>query len=146
MHQFTNLSANAIPFQLQAAGPTPTLAGTAGGLQEQGRDGATSDFSPPHRIVSSPLGRLPSSTRYHCLQTSDDGSLSTDGSTTELISHKKRQRSIEVVRAAGVARAMGVLVTPTDLLPPMEEGKRKTDFLAKSISSSSVVRRVTLVM
>ena len=93
MHQFTNLSANAIPFQPQAAGPTPRLAGTAGGLQKQERDGATSDFSPPHRIVSSSLGRLPSSTHYQCLQTSDDGGLSTDQSTTELTSHKKRQRS-----------------------------------------------------
>ena len=32
MHQLTNLSANAVPFQLQAAGPTPRLAGAAGGL------------------------------------------------------------------------------------------------------------------
>ena len=34
MHQFTNLSANAIPFQLQAALLTPRPAGAAGGLQE----------------------------------------------------------------------------------------------------------------
>ena len=34
MHQFTNLSANAAPFQPQAALPTPRLAGVAGGLQE----------------------------------------------------------------------------------------------------------------
>ena len=34
MHQFTNLSANAVPFQPQAALPTPRLAGAAGGLQE----------------------------------------------------------------------------------------------------------------
>ena len=34
MHQFSNLSANAIPFQLQAALPTPRLAGVAGGLPE----------------------------------------------------------------------------------------------------------------
>ena len=34
MHQFTNLSANAIPFQPQAALPTPRLAGVAGGLPE----------------------------------------------------------------------------------------------------------------
>ena len=90
MHQFTNLSSNAIPFQLQAAGPTPRFAGTAGGLQEQERDGTTSDFSPPRGIVGSPLSRLPSPTHYHCLQTSDDGGLSTDESTTELTSHKKR--------------------------------------------------------
>ena len=34
MHQFTNLSANATPFQPQAALPTPRLAGTVRGLQE----------------------------------------------------------------------------------------------------------------
>ena len=34
MHQFTNLSANAVPFQPQAALPTPRPAGAAGGLQE----------------------------------------------------------------------------------------------------------------
>ena len=34
MHQFTNLLANAVPFQLQAAPPTPRLAGAVGGLQE----------------------------------------------------------------------------------------------------------------
>ena len=34
MHQFSNLSANAIPFQPQAALPTPRLAGVARGLQE----------------------------------------------------------------------------------------------------------------
>ena len=90
MHQFTNLSANAIPFQLQAALPTPRLAGAAGGLQERERDGATTDLSPPCRIVGSPLNRLPSPTRYLYLQTSDDGDLTTYGSTTELTSHKKR--------------------------------------------------------
>ena len=90
MHQFTNLSANAIPFQLQAALPTPRLAGTAGGLQERERDGATTDFSPPCRIIDSPLNRLPSPAHYQHLQTSDDGDLTTDGSTTELTSHKKR--------------------------------------------------------
>ena len=34
MHQFTNLSANAIPFQPQAASPIPRPAGAARGLQE----------------------------------------------------------------------------------------------------------------
>ena len=34
MNQFTNLSANAIPFQLQAVPPTPRLALAVGGLQE----------------------------------------------------------------------------------------------------------------
>ena len=46
----------------------------------------------------------------------------------------KRGEGVEVAKAAGVARAMGALVTPTHQLPPMEEGKRKMDFLAKSTS------------
>ena len=58
----------------------------------------------------------------------------------------RRGEGVEVVKAVGVARVMGVLVTPTDLLPPMEEGKRKMDFLAKSISPSLVVRKATPVM
>ena len=93
MHQFTNLSANAVPFHLQAALPTPRLAGAAGGLQEQERDGTTSDFSPPHRTIGSPLTRLPSPACYQHLQTSDDGDLTMNASTTELTSYKKRRRS-----------------------------------------------------
>ena len=93
MHQFTNPSANAIPFQLQAALPTPRLAGVAGGLQEQERDGATSNFSPPCRTIGSPLNRLPSPTCYPHLRTSDDGDLTTDGSAAEFTSYKKRRRS-----------------------------------------------------
>ena len=58
----------------------------------------------------------------------------------------KRGKGVEVAKVAGVARAMGALVTPTDLLPPMGGGKRKTDFPAKSISPCSVVRRATPVM
>ena len=137
MHQFTNLSANAVPFQLQAAGPIPRLAGAAGGLQEQGRDGATSDFSLPHRIIGSPLGRLPSpliiivSIPLMMEVCTQMGVLLNSPLT-------KRGEGVEVVKAAGVARAMGALVTSTDLLPPMEE--------VKSISPSSVVRRVTPVM
>ena len=93
IHQFTNLSANAIPFQPQAALPTPRLAGAAGGLQERGRDGATSDFSQPCRTIGSPLNRLPSPAHYQHLQTSDDGDLTTDGSAAEFTSYKKRRRS-----------------------------------------------------
>ena len=93
MHQFTNLLANAIPFQPQAGPPTPRLAGASGGLQEWERDGITSDFSPPGRTTGSLLNRLPSPSRYPHLQTSDDGVLITDGSTAKLTSCKKRRRS-----------------------------------------------------
>ena len=90
MHQFSNLSANAIPFQPQAALPTPRLAGAARGLWKQERDGATTDYSPPHRIIGSPINRLPSPAHYQYLQTSDDGDLTMDESTAELTSHRKR--------------------------------------------------------
>ena len=90
MHQFTNLSANAVPFQPQAALPTPRPAGVAKGLQERERDGARSNFSPPHRTTGSPSNRLLSPMHYWHLQTCDDGDLTIDASTTEFTSHKKR--------------------------------------------------------
>ena len=93
MHQFTNLSANAIPFQPEAALPTPRPAGVAGGLLEQERDGATSDFSPLHRTTGSSLNRLYSPAHYPHLQTSDDRDLTTDGSSAEFTSYRKRRRS-----------------------------------------------------
>ena len=58
----------------------------------------------------------------------------------------KKGKEAEVVEAAGVAKAMGVLVTPTGLLPPLEEGRRKMDFLAKSISLNLAGRKATPVM
>ena len=58
----------------------------------------------------------------------------------------KRGKGVEVVKAAGVAKVRGVLATPTGLLPPMEEGRRRMDFLAKSIFWSLVARKATPVM
>ena len=58
----------------------------------------------------------------------------------------KRGKGVEVVKAAGVARAIGELVILTDLLPPMEKERRKMDFPAKSISPNSVVKKATPVM
>ena len=57
-----------------------------------------------------------------------------------------RGRGVRVVEVAGVARAIRVLMTLANLLPPMEKGRRKTDFPAKSISLNSVVRKATPVM
>ena len=148
MHQFTNLSASAVPFQLQAALPTPRLAGAAEGLQEQERDGSTTDFSPPCRIIGSPLDRLPSPARCQHFQTSDDGDLTTDGSTAELTSYKKRRRSrgSKGSKSGKSGKSDKTLMTLTNLLPPMEKERRKMDFPAKSISLNSVVRKATPVM
>ena len=90
VHQFSNLSANAIPFQLQVALPTPRPAGMARAPPEQERGGATSDFSPPHRTPGSPVDRLSSPAHCPHHQTSDDGDLTKDGSAVEFTSHKKR--------------------------------------------------------
>ena len=61
----------------------------------------------------------------------------------------KRGEGVEVVEVAGVAGVAGairVLIALTNLLPPMEKERRKTDFPAKSISLNSVVRKATPVM
>ena len=58
----------------------------------------------------------------------------------------KRGEGVEVVKVAGVAGAIRVLVTLTDLLPPMEKERRKMDFPEKSISLNLVVRKATPVM
>ena len=58
----------------------------------------------------------------------------------------KRVEGVEVVKVARVAGVIRVLMTPTNLLPPMEKERRKMDFPAKSISLNSVVRKATPVM
>ena len=58
----------------------------------------------------------------------------------------RRGEGVEVIKVAGVARAIGVLMTLTNLLPPMEKESRKMDFPAKSISLNSVVRKAIPVM
>ena len=58
----------------------------------------------------------------------------------------KRGEGVEVVKVARVARAIGVLMILTNLLPPMEKERRKTDFPAKSISLNLAVRKATPVM
>ena len=79
MHQFTNLSATAAPFQPGPTSPTPRLTSVA-----RGSPGLERDFSPPRRTMGSPLSGIPSS------HTSDNGGLTTNGSTTEATSHRMK--------------------------------------------------------
>ena len=58
----------------------------------------------------------------------------------------RRGKGVEVVKVAGVAGVIRVLMTLTNLLLPMEKERRKMDFPAKSISLNSVVRKATPVM
>ena len=107
--------------------------------------GATTDFSPPRRIIGSPLNRLPSPTHYQHLQTSDDGDLTTNESTAELTSHKKRQRS-RGSKGSKSGKSDKSTNDSNKFASSMEEERRKTDFPAKSISLNSVVTKATPVM
>ena len=125
--------------------PTLGLASAVRGLQERERDGATTDFSPPCRIIDSPLNRLPSPARYQHLQTSDDGDLTTDGSTTEHTSSKKRQRS-RGSRSSRSGKSDGSTSASNRSASSNEERKKKDRFSSKSISLNSVVGKATPAM
>ena len=93
MHQFSNLSVTAVPFQPRATLPTPRLDDAARSCQEPERDGSATDFSPPCKNLGSLIDRLPSSACHQHLQASDDRDLTTDGSSTDYLSHRKKCRS-----------------------------------------------------
>ena len=93
MPQFTNLSANAAPFQPQAALPTPRPVGAARGSREQEGGMVIADFSPPRGTPGFPLGGIPPASHHQYLQSSDDGDRATDGNTSDSISRKKGKRS-----------------------------------------------------
>ena len=93
MHQFSNLSAMAVPFQPQATLPTPRLADAARGHQEPERDRSAADLSPLPRTVGSFRDRSPSPAYHPHSQASDDGDLTTDGNSTDYTSHRKKRRS-----------------------------------------------------
>ena len=85
MPQFTNLSANAAPFQPQAALPTSRPVGAARGSREQGGGMVIADFSPPHGTPGFPLGGIPPASHHPYPQSSDDGDQATDGNTSCLL-------------------------------------------------------------
>ena len=61
-------------------------------VSEKQRDGSATDFSPPCRTVSSLVDRFPSPACYQHHQASDDEDLTTDGSSTDYTSHRKKHR------------------------------------------------------
>ena len=93
MHQFSNLSATAVPFQPQATLPTPRLADAARGHQEPESDRSAADLSPLQRTVGSFRDRLPSPSHHPHSQASDDGDLTTNGNSTDYTSRRKKRRS-----------------------------------------------------
>ena len=145
MHPPTNLSATAAPFWPRLASPTSRLKGAARGIQGRESDGSITNFSPPCRPIGSPLSRMASPTSHQGLQTSDNGGLSTDGSTIEAAPHKKKQRG-RGSRSSQSSRSGRSTGSSKSLLPPMEKERKRISFLAKSISLNLEVRRATLVM
>ena len=83
----------AVPFQPQATLPTPRLADAARGRQEPKRDRSAADLSPLQRTVGSFRDRSPSPAHHPHSQASDDGHLTTDGNSTDYMSHRKKHRS-----------------------------------------------------
>ena len=83
----------AVPFQPQATLPTPRLADAARGHQEPERDRSAADLSLLQRTVGSFRDRSPSPAHHPHSQASDDGDLTTDGNSTEYMSHRKKHRS-----------------------------------------------------
>ena len=91
MDQFSNLSANVAPFQSQAALPTPRLARAVGGLQKLVRDGPMTDISLPCGTMGSPINGLTSPSCYQH-EASDDGGLTTDGSSSDYTFRRKKRK------------------------------------------------------
>ena len=93
MHQFSNLSAMAAPFQPQATLPTLRLADAARGCQEPERDRSAADLFPLQRTVGSFRDRSSSPVHHPHSKVSNDEDLTTDGNSTDYTSHRKKCRS-----------------------------------------------------
>ena len=93
MHHLSNLSATAVPFQPRAILPTPRLVDRAQGHQESERDGSLMGSSLLLKVVNSFRDRSPSLGSHSPSQASDEGDLTTDGSSTDGTSHRKKRRS-----------------------------------------------------
>ena len=83
----------AVPFQPQATLSTPRLADAARGCQEPRRDRSAADLSPLQRTVGSFRDRSPSPVHHPHSQASDDRDLTTDGSSTDYTSCRKKRMS-----------------------------------------------------
>ena len=145
MHQFSNLSAMAVPFQPQATLPTPRLADAARGCQEPKRDRSAADLFLLQRTVGSFRDRSPSSAHQPHSQTSDDRDLTTDGNSTDYMSRRKKHRS-RGSRSSQAGRS-DKSTSNSNKSTSSNGGKKKKDgFPAKSKFLLLVVRKVTLMM
>ena len=145
MHQSSNFSATAVPFQPRAALPTSRLTDASRGCQEPESDRSADGFSPLQGTVSFFRVRSPSPAHHPHSQTSDDGDLTTDGNSTDYASCRKKHRSR--VSRSGQAGRRDQSISNSNRSTSSNGGKRKKDgFSSKSKSLLLVVRKVTLMM
>ena len=92
MHQPSGLSVDAAPFQPWAAVPMPRLAEMPRYPPEAERRGSKDGHSPPRRMTTSSVGKIPSPMGGPYPQTSDDD-VTSDGGLVDPSSHRKGKRS-----------------------------------------------------
>ena len=92
MHQPSGLSVDAAPFQPQATVPMPRLAEMPRDPPEAERRGSKDGCSPPHRMTTSSVCKIPSPMGGPYPQTSDDDVIS-DGGLVDPSSCRKGKRS-----------------------------------------------------
>ena len=92
MHQPSGLSVNAAPFQPRAAMPAPRLAEVPRDLPEAGRKGPLNGRSPPGRMTTSLVGKMPSPVGGPYPLTSDSD-VTSDGGLVNPSSRRKGKRS-----------------------------------------------------
>ena len=92
MHQPSGLSVNAAPFQPRATVPMPRPAEMPRDPPEAKRKGSQDGRSPPSRMTTSSVGKIPSPVGGPYPPTSDDD-ITSDGGLVDPSSHRKRKRS-----------------------------------------------------
>ena len=128
MHPFSNLSSPAIPFQPQSTLPISGLAPVTSGRQGSERGGP----SPSQQVKNPSRDRTSSLGSHSPSQPSDEGDLTTDGSSTEGTSCRRRCRS----RSSRNGQAGGASST-TGQSTSSSGGKKKKDGFSSKIQIPS---------
>ena len=125
MHPFSNLSSPAIPFQPQSTLPIS-------GCQGSERGGPITGPSPSQQVKNPSRDRTSSLGSHSTSQPSDEGDLTTDGSSTEGTSHRRKRRS----RSSRNGQAGGASST-TGQSASSSRGKKKKDGFSSKIQIPS---------
>ena len=93
MHPYSNLSSTAIPFQPQSTLPVSGLTPATPGCQGLEKGGPMIGSPPSQQVKNPSRDRISSLGNHSPSQPSDEGDLTTDGSSTEDTSHRRKRRS-----------------------------------------------------